>query len=408
MASRVSKEITSVEDINMLLAIKEEDIGLSLIMELFGEFDGKVKFHQYDTFVVPAGAYGRDKKTNKKPFRTTVGIWVFNKYMIEKDLLDLIGYVNEELNKKKWNGLVSKVTQAVIEDDVPVEALDNLLQKSQKLMPICTVLSPSISEKFLTISKVIQPKKDELFKKYEKEINAGDAVTMEKIEKELIQYALDYLGDDPSLDLYYSGARSSIPNHFKNMYICKGMVRDPDPNAEQQYHAIKSCFNDGISKEDYGLLAKSLVRGPYSRAGKTAVGGYWEKLIVSGYQHVVLDPEGSDCGTNDYIEEILTDKNVDDWMYSFIIDGGSLVELNSKNKSKYIGKRVKIRYSAFCESKTGICNKCMGNMPYKLGVKNAGIAVYTLASAIKNINMKAFHDSSITTTKIDVKKAFGE
>ena len=83
MAARVSKHITSVEDINRLLEIKEEDIGLSLIMELFGEFDGKSKFHQYDTFTVPVGAYGRDKKKNSKPFKTTIGLWIFNKFMIE-------------------------------------------------------------------------------------------------------------------------------------------------------------------------------------------------------------------------------------------------------------------------------------------------------------------------------------
>ena len=48
------------------------------------------------------------------------------------------------------------------------------------------------------------------------------------MEKELIDYALDYLGDDPSLDLYLSGARSNIGNHFKNMYIMKGAIRNPD------------------------------------------------------------------------------------------------------------------------------------------------------------------------------------
>lgn len=133
-----------------------------------------------------------------------------------------------------------------------------------------------------------------------------------------------------------------------------------------------------------------------------------QKLVVSGYQHIMLDPEGSDCGTKDCVEIDLTDKNVDDWMYSYIVDGGNLVELTSKNKSKYVGKTVKMRFSGFCESKTGICNKCMGNLLYKLGVKNVGIAVYTLASAIKNINMKAFHDSSVTSIKMDVKKAFGE
>ena len=103
-----------------------------------------------------------------------------------------------------------------------------------------------------------------------------------------------------------------------------------------------------------------------------------------------------------------TEKNVGYWMYSYIYENGKLVELNSKNRDKYIGKRVKLRFSGLCEAKDGICNACMGNLVYKLNVKNVGIVESSIGSILKNISMKAFHDSVEKSTKIDVEKAFGE
>ena len=44
----------------------------------------------------------------------------------------------------------------------------------------------------------------------------------------------------------------------------------------------------------------------------------------------------------------------------------------------------------------------------ELNIKNVGIAVKDIASIIKNLNMKAFHDSTVNLYKMDVKKAFGE
>ena len=50
----------------------------------------------------------------------------------------------------------------------------------------------------------------------------------------------------------------------------------------------------------------------------------------------------------------------------------------------------------------------MGNLVYKLNVKNVGIVESSIGSILKNISMKAFHDSVEKSTKIDVEKAFGE
>ena len=185
----------------------------------------------------------------------------------------------------------------------------------------------------------------------------------------------------------------------------KGATKDPDPR--KGYNIATSNYIEGIKKEDYAIYANSLTEGPYARAVKTKDGGYWEKLFKAAYQHIVLDEEGSDCGTDKYITPTLTEDNIDNYMYSYIIEGSKLVELNSKNKSKYLNKKVKMRFASMCKSKTGICNKCAGNLFYKLGIRNIGMATPILASTLKNLSMKSFHDSTVKFHEIDVAKAFG-
>ena len=406
MASRVSKHITNKNDIEELIAIKEEDVTLSLTMELFGEFNEKARFRPYDTFTVPEDSYG----SGNNEFTTTVGLWVFNKFCIEKDFCDILGYINHQIDGDEWEDIITKISRYVMEDKIDTDCLANLLQKAQKLMPISTPFSPSVSEKILLVSKYIEPKKMELAKKYAKELEAGDAVTAEKMKKELLDYALKWLGDDPALDIYYSKARSNFGNHFCNMNIMKGAIRNPDPTAEKQFNIALSCYNNGISREEYSLFCNSLAAGPYSRSKKTAIGGYWEKLITSAYQDDILDPPGSDCGTTDYLELTLNKKEINDWFYSYVLDPktNQLVEINSDNYTQFVDKPIKLRFSGLCESKTGFCNKCMGNLFYRLGVKNIGLIMMMIGSRIKNINMKAFHDSTATTIRFNPVEAFGE
>ena len=170
----------------------------------------------------------------------------------------------------------------------------------------------------------------------------------------------------------------------------------------------KSNFYDGISKDEYALISNSLVGGAYSRSKKTEIGGYWEKLIRDGYQTMVIDEPGTDCHTDKYITVELTEDNIDLHIYNWIIESnGKLVELTSDNKDKYIGKKVKMRFSIFCKNKSScICSKCAGNFMYRRGGRNIGLACIQLAAKLKLVSMKAFHDSVIKTTKIDPEKAF--
>ena len=275
-------------------------------------------------------------------------------------------------------------------------------------MPYEAILSPNHTEELLSCSKKIEKRKKELFKQNKEKLDAGDAACAERIEKELLAYAKEILGDDPSLDVYESGAGATFGNNFKNMYIMKGAVRNPDPNAEHEFKIASSSYIDGISADEYTILANSLSGGPYSRAKKTEIGGHWEKLFGAAFQTVVLDEPGSDCGSKDGIEVTLTDSNISIYMYNYIIkSNGELEELTSDNMDKYLNKKVKMRFSIFCKSKTGICNKCIGNFFYRRGARNVGLATIQIPSKLKLISMKSFHDSTVKTTLIDPMKAFG-
>lgn len=395
---RFSNKITDPKDIEYLVGIKEEECTkLSFAMDMFGDFDDKRRFNTYDTVTIPSGSYGPEGNKNINPINTTVGIWVFNKAFIEKELFDLFGYINKPITSKVFKEINKKMSYAVMEDKLPLDAIKRYIMKTEKFQPYCNILSTSITENMLSIPKAIAKKKQELLKKYEKELATNDPIVSQKIEKELIEECKVLLKDDPSVDMINSGAKIDWGNNFKNMFVMRGASKNPDPlNPNGDYTIIKSDFMTGISPDEYAAFADSLTAGPYARAKKTADGGAMEKIFVKALEHLYILPAGSDCGTKRTKTVTLTKDNIDDWMYSYIVESGNrLVELTSDNRDSYLGKKVKFRYSGLCESEKGICNKCAGNLFTRLGIKNVGVASYVIPASIKLKSMKTFHDSTI-------------
>ena len=407
MPGRVSTKITDPELKRYILGIKESDITSSFIYDLFGEFNGVSKCNPYDLIEIPAGLYGPEGKKNKNKFLTTVGIWIFNKWFIEQDLFDLFGYINKIIDGDQLEDMNQILSYALMEDRISVQVLKKYLMKTQLAMQFVTVLAPNYSEELLTISVKIDKKKDALIKKYKKELDEGNTVIAKQIEDELIAYAKDLLKDDPALDSFVSGARSNINNNFKNMFIWKGATRDPNPDSKQEFRIATSNYMEGIKREEYSLYANSGIEGAYSRGKKTEHGGYLENLTTMAYQDLILDEPGTDCKTNRHIEVVLTKKNINRYIYNNIIESsGKLVELNSTNMDKYIGKKVKMRMAYLCPHEKP-CNACAGNFYYKIGVRNVGLTLMQVFSIYKNKSMKAFHDSTVQLVEIDTMKAFG-
>lgn len=404
---RKSKVVTNAKEIEALAKLTADDITTSFIMDNFGDFGKGPKYNPFDIVTMPKGCYGPDGKKNKNEFTTTVGLWVYNKYFIEQDLFDVFGYVSEPITKKVNGKMVKIISHYVLEDKLPISTMDRFLMKQQKFMPYVDILAYNYSEKMLTCTRVINKKKSELLKKYKADIEAGDPIVGDKMEKELLDFALDYMKDDPSMDMFLSGARGTIGNNFKNMFVMKGVIKDPDPNAKQKYKVAMSNYIDGISPDEYALFANTLAAGPYARSKKTQNGGYLEKLFLWAFQHVVLLDAGSDCGTTRTINMTINSDTVDSCMYMYVVDGNKTVELTTDVVDKYMGKTVKLRYPSMCKAPAGkICNKCMGNLPYRLNIKNIGPSTTQVASIMKNVAMKAFHDSTQQLYDMDLNMVF--
>lgn len=410
-------EINKDNLVNHILVLKQSDISSSLIMDLFGSFNGKTFCNHYDTFDVPIGAFkfvnekGKEV-SNTNSFVTTFGIWIFNIFFLQGFGFSFLygGYVNENLNSKGFEKIHQKLIYAMMEDKIDTEKYKRFIEYCDFIMPWETILSPSHTESILACTKQINKMKEKLIKENKEALDAGDPVVAEKIEKQILDYVVnDLLKDDPALDPYLSGAGGTLGNNFKNMYIMKGAIRDPDPNAKKEFNIATSSFIDGIAANEYSLLANSLAGGPYSRAKKTELGGYWEKLIEAALNTVKIDGKGTDCKSDKYIETVLTEKNSIMFMYSYMIKpDGKLEELTSENLPKYLNKKVKFRSTLFCKSKTGgVCNCCAGNFFYRRGTDNPGLACASIPTVLKLKSMKSFHDSTINTTEIDPMHAFG-
>lgn len=282
---RISKEIKKKEDINYLVSLTENDITTSLIMELFGDFNQYQKFNPYDIITIPTGKYGGKipngkEKRNKQPFTTTVGRLIFNKYFIEcePELLNLVGYVNDDINSKSYGKLFDMLGYDVLENNISIDCYKRFCKRTQKFMPYVSILSPNHSDNMLTITKKINKKKEELIKANKEAFDKGDVKVVDQVSKELLDYAKELMKDDPAMDMFLSGAGGSFGNNFKNMFIMRGSVQDPDPR--KSYNIITSNYIDGVSKEEYSKLANTLAAGPYSRSKKTELGGYWVTKVA--------------------------------------------------------------------------------------------------------------------------------
>ena len=391
------------EILDLLFNSTEKDmLKKSFIMDLLGEFDGAAKVEADDLIIVPAGVYGKDKK-HKKPFTTAVGRFIFHRVFVEQRFAHLFdGYYNDEINKKNFGKFNKVISQGVIEDKITVLDIYDFIKKNQKYMPYVSILSPHITEGLLLVGPKIDKKKKELIKKYQKEIDAGDEKTVDKLEKELMAYAKDLLKDDESMVAYNSGAKGDFENNFKNLYLMNGVLKDP---TSDEYNFVFSSYSEGIKRSEFKDVANALVGGPFSRGKKTAIGGWWEKLFLRAFAHIILDEPGSDCGTKRTIRVTLDDNFIDLFMYSYISEGGRLIELTSDKVKEYKGKTVNIRFPTQCVGER-YCNKCSGNLFYRLGIKNVGTTLPQIASAIKLKSMKSFHDSTVNFTTFDPDKAF--
>lgn len=432
---RIAKRITKKEDIDYIISIDHKKASMkSTIMELFGNFGEGSRFNPYDIITIPPKSYGGYSKTsnnnssglhagfgisatgdnsnepksstkkNSTPITTTVGLYIFNKSFIEP-MSDILGYINTPVTSGVYGKINSKISTALLDDKISVSQLKWFIMQSQIIMSCCSAIAPSHTETMFAMEEPIAKKKAELLNspKYKDMIKNSDLVLMKDFEKELIDFAKQILRDDPAIDMFNSGARSSWGNNFKNMYIARTDLKGTDGS-----HTISPVsYIEGMDPKELTAINDASVGGPYSRSRETANGGYKERLYMASTAHLSIGAKGSDCKTAHTIKVPLTEKNYNDWCYSFIMENGKPVELTPENKSRYVNKTVDMRFTGLCANKNGcLCEACSGTLFRRIGLTNVGIATSIAMSSLKNKSMKRFHDTSVTLFEADLMKVF--
>jgi hypothetical protein len=259
------------------------------------------------------------------------------------------------------------------------------------------MLAHTISIRMAKPLPEIEKKKKELYKKYEKEIAVKDLSVMNKIEGELVTYAKEILKDDPGMDLYTSGDLD-FGNNYKNNSILKGPVLN---KITSEYDFIGTSFMDGIEKKDLPAHANSIVSGAYPSAIATAHVGYMGKQLIALLQMMEVDEHGTDCGTKRTIPITVTNRNKYELVDSYFVENGNVNILTRDNVGSYVGKVLEFRSPMTCLTPK-ICNKCAGELFYKLDTNQMGLLVTQLSHADLNLNLKAKHIQTVNVTELDV------
>lgn len=385
----------SEDNIKFLINLHEHDINLPLLVDLFAFTKNKQpQFLTNDFFILPVKTLYNDK-----PEATNVGRFIFNKLILNDKLGEIFGYINKPISNKVLNELLTKLDDAMLEDKINANDYSEFLDKADWLgFSITKFLAPSCNYSSLHCPEEITNLKKKLFEDNKKEIEERNPEVVSKIESELINASKSYTEGNSSLTIYESGSRGSYSNNYKNTSLIRGVMKD---FVDGTYHISSSSLEEGFNPEEFHEYANLAISGEFSRSVDTKNGGYEFKKLNSAFQTVKIQEHGSDCHSTQYIEILLTEDNFSLFKNRYIKENSSLVLLTNDNKSKYVNKLVKFRSPMFCKD-SDLCNKCVGETPYKIGIKYLGLTTSAIGSAINNRAMKKFHDTTIKVREINI------
>lgn len=390
-----SRELNEKE-IDEILSLSTKQITEDLFIDYFANrASHEARFHTNDYFKLPKGTL-----FNETEELTTIGRYIWNLFVLEYDILKIIGYQNYAMGKKGLGKIASIMSKLLLEDIITAARYIQYLDKVDFMYGLVKYLGPSLTLDFIKPTPKAQAKKEELCSKYEKELSNGDFITMNKIEKEVLDIAETEVDEMSDYEIYKSGATGKWNNSFKNSTYFRGAIRNL-ADADKYSISTESLL-DGIPPEETYLYADIMVQGAHGRAIGTREGGYVYKQLAAALQTIVLDEPGTDCGTKGYKEIKVTEDIADMLKYRYIVEGKDLVQLTPDNIKNYIGKTVKLRSPMYCVGNK-YCSKCAGELFYKIDdLRNVGLICNRVGTSLLNASLKAFHDLSLKIVNLNI------
>jgi hypothetical protein len=390
-----SRKLTK-DEIDYLLSINKDDVDMRLLKRIFADTKNTNRnFNTYDKFTL-----SKDQYYNSKTILTTAGRYIVNLVLIPESYLKKHGYVNTELSKKEIGKIEQKMSDMIINDEMPIAEYSKYLDVGQWLgFGTAYFINPSMSYNINQPIKEVMEKRDELFEKYIDRLEKGDIGIASAIEKELLDMAKDKLieqGED-SYDYFASGV-GKYSNNFKKTSVMGGALENPGTG---EFTITKSNYFEGMSKEELPHFNNLTIQGGYGRGVETQNTGYETKKITNAMQTTILGEDKSDCGTNYTIEVTMTDSLVDMFRLRYAVFGNTVKLLDSEDLRKMVGKKIKFRSPLFCKDEH-ICNICAGELHKKIGIKNVGLVSQAIGGTMSNLAMSKFHNASVSVGELNL------
>lgn len=339
----------------------------------------------------------------KEDTQTTFGIYIFNLFCISEVFQENLEYVNPKsgLTSKEINKLMKKITDGILSGKYTTKQFIEFQNRCVFLGYKGTLFTPGQSFEFVKVNKKVSEAKPKLLKEWREAVeNGADPISsyVSMVETPLLNIAKEDLKNNESWPIYARGGKPAFGNVYKNCTVTMGPVYNPSTG---EYTVAENSFMEGIENDMVPVFSNIQISAAYARAVGTQDGGWMTKLVFSGMQSTILDEKGSNCGTKLFIKKLITEDNISQNIFRYIVDEESkkIIKLTYENYKKYIGKVVKMRSPLFCKSDK-ICNVCAGDYFYKIGIKNVGNTCTKTTSTMMNKSLKAMHDVSMKIVKI--------
>lgn len=399
---------------DILKLANPENVTRSYLSELFSrgvqsqDEDGNIimspaKYNVTDYFDLPANILINQPKAVPD---TTIGVFIFNAFILANAFGNKFPYMNVAMGKDNFGKLNSDIGLMIMEGKISVDEFA-VYQNTVCWMGYNTeIFTPGVSEALIVPNAEVKKLKAELLKEHpeflKNEVIDNNVIANYKkyIEDPLVKKAKEELGKDPSFRLY-EVKKPNFGNNYKNSVIENGPMMDLTTG---KFRINNNAFNDGITPENFDLIANKALYASYSRGVNTAKGGTFAKYTNGMMQTVTLDVKGSDCGSHGYLTYEVDKDNWRSILFRYALINGKETRLTSEILQQLIGKTIKMRTPLYCKGKKSVCNKCAGDSFYIMNIKNIGLTSSIPMNASLNKSMKKMHDLTIKTYPANMKK----
>jgi DNA-directed RNA polymerase subunit beta' len=389
--------------------------------------EGVLSKHAY----IKVRTWVKDEKTGElvyKTIETVAGRVLINQFVPKE-----VGFLNEELTKKKLQVIISHVFKTVGMQRT-AHFLDDI-----KYLGFQTAFKGGLS---IGLSDVqVPPNKMVLIGEAKKEVDViwnnyymGLITDNErynqvidvwtKVNNDITTTLLKKLEEDrqgfnPIYMMMHSGARGSR-EQVRQLGGMRGLMAKPQKNLQGSVgeiieNPILSNFKEGLDVVEYFISTHGARKGLADTALKTADAGYLTRRLVDVAQDVVINED--DCGTlrgitmealkdQDDVIEKLSDRilgrvsvhDVFDPITSDLLvgSGDEITEDIAKKIEETAIEQVEIRSVLTCESKQGVCGKCYGRnlssgKMVQIGEAVGVIAAQSIGEPGTQLTLRTFH-----------------